>query len=142
MVNDDIDMHSYVLYLLEFNALICRTCQHGLTREGVARHFQRHHKSILTGVRKQLSSFASGLKVSNIDEIIFPLVEIDAIDGLDVIDGFACQECAGLYGTLKSIQKHCRERHGWVKANGIDLTAGSTDLNRNDVAGSEATDVL
>jgi hypothetical protein len=103
MVNDDIDVHSYVLYPSEFNALICRTCQHGLTREGVARHFQRHHKSISNGIRKQLSSFASGLTVSNIDEIIFPSIEIDAIDGLDVIDEFACQECGGLYGTLKSI---------------------------------------
>jgi uncharacterized C2H2 Zn-finger protein len=127
MVDHDIDVHSYVLYLSEFNALICRTCQHGLTREGVARHFQRHHKSISNRIRKQLSSFASSLRVSNVDEIIFPSVEIEAIDGLDVIDGFACQECGWLYGTLKSIQKHCRARHGWVQANGIDITSGPTD---------------
>jgi hypothetical protein len=97
MVNDDIDVHSYVLYLSEFNALICRTCQHGLTRDGVARHFQRHHKSISNGIRKQLSSFASGLTVSNIDEIIFPSIEIDAIDGL-------------LYG-LVGVRVRLRTRH-------------------------------
>jgi hypothetical protein len=61
MVSGDIDTHSYVLYPSEFNAPICRTCQHGLTREGVACHFQRHHKSIPYSVTKPIVSFASGL---------------------------------------------------------------------------------
>jgi hypothetical protein len=90
MGSSDIDLPSYVLYLAEFNVLICCTCQHGLTRGGVSRHFQRHHKWISNSIRKRLSSFASGLRVVNMDEIILPLVEIDAIEGLDVIEGFAC----------------------------------------------------
>jgi triacylglycerol esterase/lipase EstA (alpha/beta hydrolase family) len=67
------------------------------------------------------------------DEIILPLVEIDAIEGLDVIEGFACRQCAGLCGTLSSIRKHCREEHGWVTSNGINSTCGCTDLSRDDV---------
>jgi hypothetical protein len=66
-----------------------------MTRKGVARHFQWHHKSIPYDIRKQLVSFASSLWISNSDEIILPSVEIEAIDGLEVIEGFACQGCVG-----------------------------------------------
>jgi Orsellinic acid/F9775 biosynthesis cluster protein D len=142
MIGEDVDPHSYILHLSEFNALICRTCQHGMTGKGVARHFQRHHKSIPYAIRKRLVSFASGLLISNSDEIILPSVEIEAIDGLEVIEGFACQECVGLYGTLESIRQHCRKKHGWVKLQGIDSTLKRTDLNRTDVAGPEVADVL
>jgi hypothetical protein len=142
MVRGDFDPHSYILHLSEFNALICRTCQHGMTGKGVARHFQRHHKSIPYDIRKQLVSFASGLLMPNSDEIILPSGEIQAIDGLEVVEGFACQGCVGLYGTLESIRQHCRKKHGWVKSQGIDSTLKRTDLNRTNVAGSEVADVL
>jgi len=142
MIGGDVDPHSYILHMSEFNALICRACQHGLTRKGVARHFQRHHKSIPYDIRKQLDSFASGLLISNSNDIILPSVEIEAIEGLEVIEGFACQMCTGLYGTLESIRQHSRKQHGWVKSHGIDVTLKWTDLNRTDVAGSKVTDVL
>src|SRR5580700_10697535 len=121
MASSNIDANSYMLHLTEFNVLICRTCQHGLTRDGVGRHFQWHHQSIANSVRKQLVSFAAGLHISNSEEITLPSLEIEAINRLEVIEEFACQASAVLHGTSGSIQKHCRKRHGWVRSNGINF---------------------
>ena len=93
----------------------------------MTRHFQRLHKSVSTSVRKWLNDFMSRLRVSRAEDMKLPLVEIKAIEGLEVIDGFECQDCGGLFGTLRSIQNHCRDRHGWVKSRGMESRLNCTD---------------
>jgi Orsellinic acid/F9775 biosynthesis cluster protein D len=127
MSQDDAEISSYLIYVPEFEALICRGCEHGLTRECMTRHFQRLHKSVSTSVRKRLNDFMSGLRVSSAEDIKLPLMEIEAMDGLEVINGFECQYCGGLYGTLRSMQNHCRDRHEWVKSRGMELRLNCTD---------------
>jgi predicted metal-binding protein len=119
MGEDTIDPFVYLLYVPEYSALICRSCRYCLTPRGVGRHFQWQHKTISCGERDQLVKFAECLTVSRPEDIEVPSEEIAAIEGLDVIDGFKCGECEGLYGTMRSIQNHCRDRHDWVKSRGI-----------------------
>src|SRR5438046_10352690 len=48
----------YLLYLLEQQALICRSCQYCLQPDGVRRHLQRKHQAIpLKGVSELCGKF-------------------------------------------------------------------------------------
>jgi Orsellinic acid/F9775 biosynthesis cluster protein D len=52
------------------------------------------------------------------EEIQSPTTEVEAIDGLKVIDGFVCESCDALYGSLLSIKGHCQRIHGWTESKG------------------------
>jgi Orsellinic acid/F9775 biosynthesis cluster protein D len=108
------DIHSYVTYAEELEALICRSCQHGLNPNGVQRHFQRVHKALPFRVRKRIVEWCDGLIVRRLEDVQTPTTEVDAIDGLKVTDGFICGTCDAVCGTPLSIRKHCRIEHNWT----------------------------
>jgi hypothetical protein len=87
------DVNSFVTYVEEFKVLICRACRHGLVATGVKKHFQRHHKCIPIEVRKRIVEFVAELDAKKPEEVEVPTVEVAAIEGLDVVKGFECEEC-------------------------------------------------
>ena len=113
------DVNSFVTYVEEFKVLICRACRHGLVATGVKKHFQRHHKCIPIEVRKRIVEFVAELDAKKPEEVEVPTVEVAAIEGLDVVKGFECEECHVLYGRVRSMEEHCKTRHGWQRSKGI-----------------------
>ena len=116
---DMVDVNSFVTYVEEFKVLICRTCRHGLAAKGVSRHFQWRRKLIPIEVRKRIVEFAARLDLKEAEEVKVPTGEVPAIEGLNVVKGFECEECHVLYGRVRSMEDHCRTRHGWQKSKGI-----------------------
>jgi len=106
-----VNVNSFVTYVEEFKVLICRMCRHGLVTTGVKRHFQWRHKSIPIEIRKQIIEFAEQLDAPKPEEVPVPTREVAAIEGLDIIKGFACRQCDALYGQLQSMERHCRTQH-------------------------------
>ena len=119
--------NAYLLYVREFEALICRSCQYALTPRGVARHLQRSHRSIPIHIRKDIVKFSDQFTAKEPEEIQSPNTEIEAIDGLKVIDGFACESCNALYGSLLSMKVHCQRTHGWTESKGNNFC--TSELN-------------
>jgi hypothetical protein len=110
-----VNVNLYVTYVEDFKVLICQTCRHGLAAKGMKRHFQWRHRSIPIEVRNQIIEFAAGLDMKKPEEVEVARVEVPAIEGLDVVKGFECEECNAIYGRIQSMKEHCRARHGWQK---------------------------
>jgi hypothetical protein len=85
-----------VTYVEEFKVLICRTCRHGLAAKRVKRHFQWRHKLIPIEVRNRIVEFTARLEVKEAEEVKVLTGEVPAIEGLNVVKGFECEECHGL----------------------------------------------
>ena len=118
-----IDASEYLIYLQEQQALICRGCKYCLQPNGVEKHLQRKHSAILLEVRKELISYRESLILRNPSEVVASVAVGPAFDGLKVIQGFHCSICQGLYGTPRSIEKHCLT-HRWTKPE---------DMSRNQI---------
>ena len=114
-----IDTSEYLLYLQEQQALVCRGCKYCLQRDGVERHLQRNHLATQLEIRKELVSYAESLILREPSEVIIPITVIPAFDCLEIIQGFQCSICNSLYGTPRSIEKHCRT-HRWMEAEGMN----------------------
>ena len=113
-----INSSEYLLYLREQQALICRGCKYYLQPNGVEKHLQRNHLAIPLKVRKELMSYAESLILRNPSEVVAPVAVGPAFDDLKAIQGFRCSICQGLYGTPRSIEKHCIT-HRWMKPEGM-----------------------
>lgn len=112
-----INASKYLLYLQEQQVLICRGCKYCLQPNGVEKHLGREHSAIPLKVRKELVSYAASLILRNPSEVVAPVAVGSAFDGLKVIQGFRCSICQSLYGTPRSIEKHCMT-HKWTKPEG------------------------
>jgi Orsellinic acid/F9775 biosynthesis cluster protein D len=108
----------YLLYLLEQQVLICRSCQYCLQPNGVRGHLQRKHQAIPLKVRKELVIYAESLTLRDPSKVVTPAAIIPAFEGLKVTPGYCCSICGSLYGTIGSIEEHCTKAHGWTESEG------------------------
>jgi hypothetical protein len=108
------EIQSYVIYNEDLKALICRSCQYGLNPKGVKRHFQLYHKGVTLQLRKRIIAWCDTQSAKRLEDVEILMREVDAIEGLKVIDGFICHTCESLWGTLPSMMKHCQVSHKWT----------------------------
>jgi hypothetical protein len=108
------DIISYIIYEEDLQVLICRSCRYALNPNGVKRHFQRYHKGVSLRLRKKIVEWCGTLHSKRPEEVAIPVEGANAIEGLKVIDGFMCQTCNSLCGTLSSMVKHCQDSHDWT----------------------------
>jgi Orsellinic acid/F9775 biosynthesis cluster protein D len=110
----------YIIYLTTFHVIVCRLCQHGITKHGIRRHFSKRHKELELDVRKKLEKYVETLDVLEPSNVELPTGEINPVKGLMIHEGFICTvgECGHLAGTLRSIEEHCRDEHGWMLSKG------------------------
>ena len=110
----------HVIYLPEFHAIVCRKCQHGISKDGLGNHFLRRHKELELNVRKELERYVETLEVLEPPKVEVPTTEIMLIEGLKVLEGFICMvgECRYLAGTPRSMEEHCRNEHEWTLSQG------------------------
>jgi hypothetical protein len=110
----------HLLYLQQFQTIICRQCQYGITKDGVRLHFERHHQAIALKRRRELENYAKEFDVCEAKDVNSPSKEIKAIEGLKIHEGFVCRfnGCNHSCVKLKSIQKHCQIKHDWTASKG------------------------
>src|SRR5579862_7206092 len=111
-----------LIYLEQYGALICKLCRYALCPNGVALHYQRHHKNLLSASqRRELIRFEQSVTVVDTQQLILnsPRDVGPAILGLKVIKAQECLQCAFIGGTERSIQEHCRSIHKWRHQDGL-----------------------
>ena len=113
-------MNEYINYNQHFEVLICRICKIGIT--GIHRHFARNHQSqISLKIRKEIDEYVKDLILRSVKHISNPMQEIEAIEGIEITEGFKCiaeSGCRKVFGTEDSIESHCRNIHDWNTAKG------------------------
>ena len=124
---DSVEIGDYILYNEEFEVLICLGCQYCVNPSGMERHLRSHHKGLSIGVRRALTEFAIKSNARTSQNTKVPTDEIDAIEGLRLMDGWACNECNQIRGTPTSIEHHCWQEHGWHKSHGTYIHVSLTD---------------
>ena len=106
----------YLLYLSEFETVVCRECKYGITKDGVRLHFRRHHKEVSLRKRQTLEIYAQTLNVRETRNVSTPMEQVTAIGGLMIHKGFKCTSvnCDHLCTTVESMKKHCGDKHSWI----------------------------
>lgn len=113
-------MDQYVKYNHQLHTLICRQHKYGLSPKWIERHFRKLHKAIPLETRQKIVTYAKSLnlwKPEHVNDLPSPL---EPIAELTIIPGLRCQYdiCQDLCSTEESMEKHCREHHGWKKIDG------------------------
>jgi hypothetical protein len=111
-------MNEYTNYNQHFEVLICRICKTDIT--GIHRHFARNHQSqISLKIRKEIDEYIKNLNLQSIEYISNPIQEIEAIEGIEITEGFKCiteSRCRKVFDIENSIESHCRNIHNWNTA--------------------------
>jgi len=126
----------YVSYLPDYQVLICLSCQWCLSpiNDRVQIHFRNKHKSIPLSTRKEIIEYSESINIVDPKNVRLPLIDIAPIEGLEVFSGWRCKEksvnnpseiCRECCTTEVSIEKHCRDDHGWTASKGITWTKQS-----------------
>lgn len=98
-------------YNLTHRILICRSCQYAIQKSAVSSHLLRH--KIYREERQLLVAYSADLDLSEPEDVFLPSPGGPAIDGLPVLEGYACTRtaCGKLCASLKRMKKHLSEDH-------------------------------
>jgi Orsellinic acid/F9775 biosynthesis cluster protein D len=107
-------MDRYLKYNSEFGLAICVTCQCGIPSTYIAKHFRLYHKSIWKKNKKKIEQRITEMELVATDDLEYPDMIREAIDGLEIKDGWSCgeDECPMCGISEKYIENHCRTEHG------------------------------
>jgi hypothetical protein len=117
-------LEKHIVYLAQHMVLVCRQCQYGIIPSGIERHFIHYHGirntfTVSPMIRKELVELATSLELIRPEDITIP-DEVEVIPSLALTDGFECEICGKLAGTVLSMEKHCNTQHGWKKTQTIE----------------------
>src|SRR5436305_6797425 len=103
----------YLLYLSEFETVVCRECKYEIIKDGVHLHFQRHHKEVSLRKRQTLKIYAQTLNVRETRNVSTLMKQVTAIKDLMIHKEFkyTSVNCDHLCTTMKSMKKHCDDKH-------------------------------
>jgi hypothetical protein len=101
--------------------VVCTTCEFPCVGGQVATHLRKYHATIPSDKRQKITKDIQaipGIVVNQADLVGFqyPPPTVDPIPFIarPRKDGLRCNECSFIVRTYQGIQRHCRERHGWV----------------------------
>jgi hypothetical protein len=109
-------LNQYIIYNSEYQVLICREHQCGITPSYIGRHFRNDHKNVPLTVCQNTVSGITALEVCVPENVTEVTETILPIPGLEIVNGYRCMAmgCGFLGGTLGSIKRHCREHTGEI----------------------------
>ena len=110
----------YIRYEPQLRCMICLVCPNGVSKNGVARHYRKHHKDVRLSVRKDLVKYANNFDLCEADAFESPNTIIPRIEDLAVQQGLRCLHDNCNYACIEptSMERHCEAAHGWVKSKG------------------------
>jgi Orsellinic acid/F9775 biosynthesis cluster protein D len=118
-MNSDTAFHKLVndliIYHEDIGLAICRPCRIAFPTDP-ERHLLKYHKTLCLPERQALVHHIQALperrSFEQIHSDFSTGVERRAIDGLDIIKGWKCNECS-VVGAETTVVRHCRV-HGWT----------------------------
>ncbi|TQV90208.1 DNA helicase [Cordyceps javanica] len=104
----------------KFPFLFCGPCRWAIARAEVATHLSKHHQDISIVNRKAVAQAIE--KVPDVVDTQAELIDYELPDREAPIlhihppqtDGLRCRACPYVVRTVRNMQQHCREQHGWV----------------------------
>lgn len=106
----------YIIHNQEHSIVICRQCKFAIPPGWIPRHFRESHSTIPIDLRNKINQVCIDLQLNEPDQILIPREECEAIEGLELMNGFKCgyDDCGKYTKTNTTMKKHCRAKHGWV----------------------------
>ncbi|OAA77115.1 RecQ helicase TLH3 [Akanthomyces lecanii RCEF 1005] len=112
-------MHPFI-HDPEFPFLFCGPCRWAIVRAEAASHLNKHHSDIPVIDRKAITQAIE--EVPDVVDTQSELTEYELPDRKAAIphvhppkvDGLRCRACPYVVRTVRGMQQHCREQHGWV----------------------------
>jgi Orsellinic acid/F9775 biosynthesis cluster protein D len=112
-------------YEPQLRVMICRLCPEGVSKNGVALHYRRHHRDLPLRIRQELVEYANRFNDRcETENIQYPSTIIARIEDLEVHEnGVRClyDNCNEAFPLPSSMEIHCGEKHGWIKSKGSDI---------------------
>jgi RecQ family ATP-dependent DNA helicase len=109
------------VYLPEYPVVICKTCEFACVADEVISHLRLQHVSIKPSERNKIAKLVKEIpgivhNQAGLSGFQFPPATTAPILFIAApkIDGLRCNDCGFVTRTLRGIQGHCREKHGWV----------------------------
>ncbi|KAM7213331.1 Protein of unknown function (DUF3505) domain containing protein, partial [Rhypophila decipiens] len=106
--------------LPEYPFVICKTCRYGCVANEVAMHLRKQHHEIKPSERSRIVKLVEEIpgiipNKAGLSRFQFPPATTEPIPFIAApeIDGIRCDECGFVIRTIRGIQGHCREEHGW-----------------------------
>ncbi|KAK4446078.1 hypothetical protein QBC34DRAFT_153287 [Podospora aff. communis PSN243] len=108
-----------------YGLLICQVCQYAVVVRQASGHLRTKHRTIPASEQKAILRTIQHLPVmqSNDERIVYqlpaePVQPLPCLKG-PYEDGYACTTlgCMYIVRGLRTIQEHCRVKHGWVNPN-------------------------
>ena len=105
---------SFLVYLLDYQLVICKSCKFALQPSAISSHLLRHQ--IYREKRQNLLDRVAKLHLLEPDQVSLPSEVIPAIPHLPVAAGHRCglPSCGHLCISHKRMTQHLRERHAHV----------------------------
>ena len=106
------------------NLLICKGCRYVIEKENVLSHASKNHRLILDSKYLNKRNETEFLEILNqVNPGINQNLNIlsgDLIQGLNIFEGFECQECHYLCRLKNVIQKHMKDNHSVERKNNFE----------------------
>jgi Orsellinic acid/F9775 biosynthesis cluster protein D len=106
-----------------FRVMICRLCQKGVSKNGVARHYREYHKALSLRVRRDLVKYSNNFDRCEPSEVQYPTTIVSSIQDLEIRQGIRClyDNCYHAYLAQGSMEYHCGNAHDWTKSRGTAM---------------------
>src|SRR5437762_137985 len=110
----------YILYEPQLHIMICLSCKKGITKNGIARHYRKHHRNMSLRMRKAIAKYSDGFKVYTNQEFQYPRTVITRIEDIMTERGLRClyMDCNHACICPTSMEEHCKTKHGWTTLRG------------------------
>jgi Orsellinic acid/F9775 biosynthesis cluster protein D len=127
----------YIKYEARFYSMICRLCPTTITKNGIARHYREHHKTLSFSTRKELVKYSNNFNIRATNELQYPDTIIRYIEELPIMEGIRCAYDGCNYACMEpnAMEQHCRPCHGWTASKGIIPMYMTLNIYRNYVDG-------
>ena len=111
----------YIKYEGQLCIMICRLCNGGVTKNGIAWHYSRHHKEVDICARKNIVKYSNNFDLCETKHIQYPNKIIPRIEELAVFQGVRCSYNGCNYACVlpSGMPDHLTLCHGWVPSKGI-----------------------
>jgi hypothetical protein len=122
-VSSDVDIMDQFKAMFEYlptqRIVVCKSHQQGIIRSQLRTHLDTKHQELVPNTRQQIvsavhreASLGAWAKTHN--DVIYPRPASQLLPHLPVYhDGVRCQECQYINRSVKRVQEHCRDKHGW-----------------------------
>lgn len=115
----EVALEEYVDYNAQYRVVICKKCKHCIKPPpGDKRHLKCFHQEWSLSLRKKILQYIAQFHLATPSEVVLPRPKCPPILGLEVSNGWCCEECRYCCISDVNMQQHSKEMHKWIAAKG------------------------